>query len=118
MIRPANEVAVYLCVEPVDFRKQAATLALVVEHALGRDAFAAAVYGFVNRGRDRVKLLSFERNGFVLWSKRLEGRDRFVWPTASEQRSIALTGRELNALLDGFDVFARPHQRLALARVG
>lgn len=119
MIRPAAEVAVYLCIEPVDMRKQAATLALLVEQALGRAVFDGAVYAFANRKRDRVKLLTWERNGLVLWSKRLEGADRYVWPRApSEARDVALSGRELNALLDGFDVFASAHRELALRRVG
>lgn len=119
MIRPTAEVAVYLCIEPVDMRKQAATLALLVEQALGRAVFDGGVYAFANRKRDRVKLLAWERNGLVLWSKRLEGADRYVWPRVrSDVREVALSGRELNALLDGFDVFARAHRRLDLKRVG
>lgn len=70
MIRPTAEVAVYLCIEPVDMRKQAATLALLVEQSLGRAVFDGGVYAFANRKRDRVKLLTWERNGLVLWSKR------------------------------------------------
>jgi len=119
VIRPTSEVAVYLCIEPVDMRKQAATLALLVEQSLGRAVFDGGVYAFANRKRDRVKLLTWERNGLVLWSKRLEGADRYVWPRAPrEAGSFEMSGRELNALLDGFDVFARAHRDLALKRVG
>lgn len=118
MIRPTGEVAVYLCVAPVDMRKQAASLALLVEQSLQRNVFDAAVYVFANRRRDRVKLIAWERNGLVLWSKRLEGRDRFIWPTLAHEATVAMTGRQLNALLDGFDVFARAHRELAVQRVG
>lgn len=119
MIRPAAAVVVYLCIAPVDMRKQAATLALLVEQSLGRVVFDGAVYAFANRKRDRVKLLIWERNGLVLWTKRLEGADRYVWPRAhSEAREVHLSGGELNALLDGFDVFTRGHRELALKRVG
>ena len=83
MIRPTAEVAVYLCVAPVDMRKQAASLALLVEQSLGCNVFDGAVFGFANARRDRVKLVAWERNGLVLWSKRLE-RERFVWPTTHE----------------------------------
>jgi len=117
MIRPSAQVAVYLCVHPVDMRKQARSLALLVEQALGRDVFAAAVYGFSNARRDRVKLIAWERNGLVLWSKRLEREDRFVWTSGSDA-TVSLTGRELNALLDGFDVFARAPREMAVRRVG
>lgn len=119
MIRPSAEVAVYVCIEPVDMRKQAASLALLVEQSLGRAVFDGGVYAFANRKRDRVKLVTWERNGLVLWSKRLEGADRYVWPRAHRDADqIELSGRELNALLDGFDVFARAHRELALKRVG
>jgi len=119
VIRPAAEAAVYLCIEAVDMRKQAATLALLVEQALGRAVFDGAVYGFANRKRDRVKLLTWERNGLVLWTKRLEGADRYLWPRSENHAcDVVLSGRELNALLDGFDVFARAHRELALRRVG
>lgn len=118
MIRPAAEVAVYLCVAPVDMRKQAASLALLVEQSLGLDVFAAALYCFSNARRDRVKIVYWERNGLVLWSKRLEQRDRFVWPLLTSAATVSLTGRELNALLDGFDVFGRAHQPRAVRRVG
>ncbi len=119
MIRPEPSVAVYLCLEPVDMRKQAASLALLIEQSLGRNVFTeAAVFGFANARRDRVKLVAWERNGLVLWSKRLEGRDRYVWPRADEraEKTVALSGRELNALLDGFDVFRRAHRALAVQR--
>ena len=119
MIRPSAEVVVYVCIEPVDMRKQAATLALLVEQSLGRAVFDGAVYAFANRKRDRIKLLTWERNGLVLWTKRLEGADRYRWPRVmSEAREVRVSGRELNALLDGFDVFTRAHRELALKRVG
>lgn len=44
MMRPSAEVAVYLCVAPVDGRKQAASLALLVEQSLGRNVFEPALY--------------------------------------------------------------------------
>jgi transposase len=44
-----------------------------------RSPFAPALFVFCNRQRDKVKLLYWERNGFVLWYKRLE-KQRFKWP--------------------------------------
>lgn len=70
MIRPTAEAAVHLCIEPVDMRKQAATLALLIEQALGRVVFEGGVYAFTNRKRDRVKLLTWERNGLVLCNRK------------------------------------------------
>ena len=108
---------VYLCVAPTDLRKQAASLALLVEQSLKRDVFAAALYVFSNARRDRIRILYWERNGLVLWSKRLE-KQRFIWPMVSAEDTVSMTGDELNRLLDGFDVWAQGHRSLFLKRVG
>jgi len=118
MMRPGPEVAVYLCASPVDMRRQANGLALLVEQSLKRDVFAPALYGFTNKKRDRIRIVYWERNGLVLWSKRLERRDRFIWPTASSQEVVSMTGRELNALLDGFDVVSRGHRPIEIRCIG
>jgi hypothetical protein len=48
MMRPEAHAAVYVCVAPVDMRKQAATLALLVEQTLKRNIFEPALYVFIN----------------------------------------------------------------------
>ena len=78
-MRPGEEVEVFLCREAVDLRKSINGLSILVEEALGLDPFAPQLFVFCNRKRDKVKILYWERTGFVLWYKRLE-RDRFVWP--------------------------------------
>ncbi len=65
MIRPRMDVAVFLCVAPVDMRKQAASLALLVEQSLQGNIFEPAIYAFANRRADRVKLIYWERNGLA-----------------------------------------------------
>lgn len=118
MMRPEADVAVYICVTPVDMRKQAATLALIVEQGLKRNVFEPALYAFSNAKRDRIKIVYWQRNGLCLWSKRLEGRDRFLFPRDVEGETVTISGRELEALLAGFDVWRRGHQELFLQRVG
>ncbi len=50
----------------------------------------------------------------MLWSKRLE-QHRFPWPKA-DASVVSLSGRELNWLLDGYDIFRfKPHETLAYA---
>ena len=117
MIRPTAAAVVYLCVAPTDLRKQAASLALLVEQSLKRDIFAPALYVFSNARRDRIRILYWERNGLVLWSKRL-GRERFIWPRMADGDTVSMSGGELNQLLDGFDVWAQGHRELLLKRVG
>ncbi|MEQ8233464.1 MAG: IS66 family insertion sequence element accessory protein TnpB [Gammaproteobacteria bacterium] len=112
MMRPCNDLAaVYVCVEPVDFRKQINGLSALVQDVLALDPFSEHLFVFRNRRRDRVKILYWERSGFVLWMKRLE-RERFHWPR-DEGATVTLTGQELNWLLDGFDLARwRPHTAL------
>jgi len=63
MMRPGADVRVYLCVSPVDGRKQATGLALLIEQSLGRSVFEPALYVFANRRKDRVRIVYWERNG-------------------------------------------------------
>lgn len=112
MIRPTDELRVHLCRDAVDFRKQMRGLSVLVQEELALDPFGVHLFAFCNRRRDHVKLLFWERNGFVMWQKKLEA-DRFPWPRKSNAAIIELSGRELNWLLDGMDVFAmKPHCEL------
>jgi len=116
-MRPSQTVRVHLCRDAVDFRKAINGLSIVVAEELELDPFSAHVFGFCNRRRDQVKLLYWERNGFVLWQKRLE-KDRFPWPRDEGEEILTVTGRELNWLLDGIDVFRlRPHAELSFSEV-
>ena len=101
MFRLDEALKVYLHREPIDFRLNINGLALLVEKALGLDPFAASVYVFSNRRRNRVKILGWDRNGFWLLLKRLE-KDRFIWPSADAVP--ALTIEQLHWLLEGIDI--------------
>jgi transposase len=79
----------------------------------GTRPFAARLSVFRNWKRDRVNVLHWERNGFVLWQKRLE-KDRLPWPEGETEDGVTRTGRELNGLLDGVDLFQwKPHASLS-----
>lgn len=101
MFRLNEELKVYLHRAPIDFRLNINGLALLVEQALGLDPFAACVYVFSNRRRNRVKILGWDRNGFWMLLKRLE-QDRFIWP--DEATVPGLTVEQLHWLLEGIDI--------------
>ncbi|MOA45446.1 IS66 Orf2 like protein [compost metagenome] len=74
--------------------------------------FDPVLFVFLNRARNRVKILYWERNGFCLWLKRLEA-ERFKAPPEPDDEPIVMTAKELNWLLDGFDLWRnRPHKVL------
>lgn len=115
MLRPLNTAQVYLYAEPVDMRKSINGLSILVEQEMRLSPMDEALFVFCNRGRDKIKLLCWEKNGFIVWYKRLE-RQRFRWPKAGE--TLSLSGQELNWLLDGFDIFNnQPHSRLTVDSV-
>lgn len=70
---------VYLCREPIDFRKSINGLSVLVEQELELNPFGSALYVFINRQRNKIKVLYWHRNGFCLWLKRLEA-EKFAWP--------------------------------------
>lgn len=118
MLRPADNLpAVYLCREPVDFRKGIHSLALLVEQVLLLNTFSEQLYVFCNRNRCAVKMLYWEGSGFVLWHKKLE-QARFYWPRQMADEVITLTGQQLNWLLNGYDLAQlKPHQKLRYSSV-
>ena len=101
MFRLDEGLKVYLHREPIDFRLNINGLSVLVEQALGLDAFAACVYVFSNRRRNRVKILGWDRNGFWLLLKRLD-RDRFIWPSQAAVPTLSI--EQLHWLLEGIDI--------------
>ena len=104
MFRLGADLPVYLHREPIDFRGGINSLAVLIQETMALDPFKPAVFTFCNRRRDRMKLLFFDRSGFVLVLKRLT-EDRFRWPRR-EALVFTLTTEQLHWLLDGIDIDA------------
>lgn len=109
-------VRIYLCTAPTDMRKGFDTLAALVREALGQDPLTGHLFLFVGRGKDRMKILYWDRDGFAIWYKRLE-EGTFRLPAAKKVgASVELKASELAMLLAGIDLtsikrrkrFARP----------
>jgi len=119
MMRPGMDgPPVFLCVDVVDFRKSINGLSLIVEQSLELNPFESALYVFINRKRDKLKILYWEKNGFCLWYKSLQ-QERFKWPSSGVGLTVTLSSEELNRLIDGFDLWRnKPHQTMSLESVG
>jgi nitroreductase len=73
MMRPSNDLpTVYVCLDPVDFRRQIDGLAAIVQDTLALDPFSEQLFAFTNRRKTHRRVSYWERSGFVLWTKRLE----------------------------------------------
>jgi transposase len=101
----------YLYAQATDMRKSFDGLSGMVTTALGRDPLSGDVYVFVNRRRDRMKLLVWDRTGFWIFYKRLEqGTFQLPSPTA-EQASLELPYEELMMILEGIDLASIKRRR-------
>jgi transposase len=99
-------VRVFVCRGATDLRRSFDRLSAMVTEVLRQDPLSGHLFLFVNRRRDRVKILVWEGGGFWLLYKRLE-RGTFA-PVAAEE----ITGRELFLLLEGIEV-VRERERYA-----
>jgi len=104
MLTLPSSVRIYLAVDPVDMRAGHDGLAGIVSTQWGLDLYEGHLFVFVGKRRDRVKILVWERGGFVLYYKRLE-RGRFRLPKVNPKaRTVQMDAVELGMLLDGIDV--------------
>lgn len=107
----AAGVPVYVAAEAIDMRKSIDGLAAWVEQSLPVSPLSGALFVFFNRGRDKVKLLCWDRHGFWLAYKRLE-RGRFRLPDAHQ-----LTLADLTLVLEGIDLSVRRFKAVPCTRV-
>ena len=101
MIRLNSEVRVYLATTPVDGRKAINGLSAFILEEFEATLMDGSVFVFYNRARDRVKCLFWEKNGFVLYQKRLE-RGKFKI-NRTEDELFLMTQQQLDWLLAGLD---------------
>jgi transposase len=112
MIHLPASVRVYLCLTPCDMRKSFDSLHTLVREHLELDAFAGHLFVFASRRKDRVKILYWDRDGFAMWSKRLEeGTYEVPFDDAVEERRREITAQELGALLSGIDLEQAPRRK-------
>lgn len=96
MLTLAPTVRIYLCVRPTDMRRGFDRLAEEARAIAREDPFSGHLFVFRNRRENRLKVLSWDRNGFAIWYKRLE-RGRFVFPALEGEgaKEISVTAFQL-----------------------
>ena len=83
-------------------RKSVDGLALILADSFNQNPQSGDLYLFVNRGRNKIKALIWDDNGFVLYYKRLE-KGRFNYSKYLKGNEVLVTPRQLKALLMGLD---------------
>ena len=96
--------------EPTDMRKSYFTLSGLVRDKMGCNALNGDVYVFINKSRNRIKLLHMEPGGLVIYSKLLD-RGTFRLPTFTKDScKSGIQWRDLVIMIEG--IIENPNQRL------
>jgi transposase len=98
-------VRIYVAAEPVDLRRGFDGLAAAARSVMGADPLSGHVFVFLNRRRNRIKLLVWDRTGYLLLYKRLErGTFRIATEPRLGERHVELDAGELGLMLEGLDL--------------
>ncbi len=106
MLSVLGHLRIFLARDPVDMRKSFHGLVGLTESVLKQDPLSCHLFVFVNRRRDRIKLLYWGGTGFCIWYQQLE-KGTYQLPdaaTADEQEGIEITASQLSLILDGIDL--------------
>jgi transposase len=105
MISLPHAVRVFLHTPPTDLRKGFDALSGLVTTAFSQDPTCGHLFLFVNRRRDRLKILYWDRDGLAIWYKRLETPGSFQLPVvAPDAVSIEMSPTQLTLILSGIDL--------------
>lgn len=105
MLSLSPHARVFVAVEAVDFRRGIDSLFGLVRDAFGEDAFTGALFVFFNRAADRIKILTFDRNGFWLHLKRLErGTFERIDATSQQRGRVEIDAMRLALILEGIEL--------------
>lgn len=116
MLTLAEGTCVYLACGSTDLRKSIDGLAALVSQVFQLDVFSNSLFVFCNRGRDKLKILVWDHNGFWLYYRRLE-RGRFRWPEHTDQNTRIVSRRQLQWLLDGLTLEQQQAHAPVTARI-
>jgi len=94
----------HLYSQPADMRKSFDALSGLVRNNLGYDPIHGAVFIFINKSRDKIKLLHWEGSGYLLYYKRLE-KGTFELPRYDASvGSITLSYTQMVMIMDGLSI--------------
>lgn len=113
-------VRIFVASQAVDGRKGVDSLTAIVRSAMSQDPLSGHLYVFFSRRCDRVRVVYWDRNGFALWTKRLErGRYHPKLSASGQLSATAIDAADLALLLEGIDLAGasrRPRWQPAPAR--
>jgi len=105
MLSLPPSVRVFLATQPVDGRKGPDSLMTIVRDVFGEDPLGGHLFVFFSKRCDRVRVVYWDRNGFAMWTKRLEA-GRFCPSFSSDGRlaPVRIEAAELALIIEGIDL--------------
>ena len=118
MIALPPQIRVFLYRLPTDMRKSFNGLVALTESGLKQDPLSGSLFVFVNRRRDRIKILYWGETGFCIWYQQLQ-KGSYQLPdqdSLADQETLEVTRSQLSLILDGIDLSsARQRMRFQLS---
>jgi transposase len=99
-----SAVTVFVCLLPTDLRKSFDSLAALTESVIRQSPLSGHLFVFLNRSRDRMKVLFWDRTGYCLYYKRLEAGTFVIPPQPDTGTSATMSLPELTLVLEGIDL--------------
>lgn len=105
MLSLPPSVRIFVATQPIDGRKGFDSLAAIVRSVFAHDVFSGFLYVFFSKRSDRVRVVYWDRNGFAMWTKRLErGRFHAIFSEDGQLSVSAIEAAELSLILEGIDL--------------
>ena len=105
MLSLPPSVRLFVATQPVDGRKGADSLMVIVRDVFGQDPLSGHLFIFFSKRCERVRVVYWDRNGFAMWTKRLEsGRFRPSFSADGRLATTAIEAAELALILEGIDL--------------
>jgi len=102
MLKVRQGKQIFVSTSLIDMRKSIDSLSVLVSQEFNGDPQSGHLFIFFNRSRDKVKILYWDKNGYVLHYKRME-KHRFVVPSLIGLSQLTITEIQLNGLLAGLN---------------
>jgi transposase len=116
MLSLARNTRIYLHLAPTDLRMSFDGLSGIVRSAFAADLLDGGWFLFLNKRRDRIKILYWDQDGLALWYKRLEaGTFEQLRAAADEGTTRELDATQLALLLSGVRLDVARRKRFARA---
>jgi transposase len=110
MFFSSDAIKIYLCSRPTDMRMSFNGLYGVAKSFMSQDPMSGALLVFRNKRGNRLKILLWDRNGFVIWYKLLP-KGTFRFPSTISGNSIDIDYSTLMMILEGIDLKSARRQK-------